>query len=99
MLLFSETVDSDPLLDASAGSDTDSEPVYGNIGFDVAPVKVEDLWDYVKNNKCNDCEGFRREYKVRFINIRAKHQRLHVFYTFINHYHLHWLDRFLGQDR
>lgn len=71
MLLFSETVDSDPLLDASAGSDTDSEPVYGNIGFDVAPVKVEDLWDYVKNNKCNDCEGFRREYKVRYIDIQS----------------------------
>ncbi|XP_060596915.1 receptor-type tyrosine-protein phosphatase F-like isoform X1 [Ruditapes philippinarum] len=59
-----ENVDSDPLLDASVGSDTDSEPIYGNIGFDVAPVKVEDLWDYVKNNKCNDCEGFRREYKL-----------------------------------
>ncbi|KAL4236769.1 hypothetical protein ACF0H5_005154 [Mactra antiquata] len=59
-----EAVDSDPLLDASIGSDTDSEPVYGNIGFDVLPVKVEDLWDYVKNNKCNDCEGFRREYKL-----------------------------------
>ena len=25
---------------------------------------MEDLWDYVKNNKCNDCEGLRREYRV-----------------------------------
>lgn len=56
-------MDNDPLLDGNV-SDTDSEPVYGNIGFTVAPVKVEDLWDYVKNNKCNDFEGFKREYKV-----------------------------------
>lgn len=60
-----EPIDSDPLLDAaSTVSETDSEPVYGNIGFEVVPVKVEDLWDYVKNNKCNDCEGFRRDYKL-----------------------------------
>ena len=57
----------DPLLDGNI-SDTDSEPVYGNIGFDVVSVKVEDLWDYVKNNKCNECEGFKREYKVKHSN-------------------------------
>ncbi|KAH3848630.1 hypothetical protein DPMN_091010, partial [Dreissena polymorpha] len=61
-----DTMDHNPLLGEcpDAVSDTDSEPVYGNIGFDVVPVRVEDLWDYVKNNKCNECEGFKREYKL-----------------------------------
>ncbi|WAR24720.1 PTPRM-like protein [Mya arenaria] len=64
-----DTMDVDPLLGAARSgggghvSDTDSEPVYGNIGFEILSVRVEDLWDYVKNNKCNDCEGFKREYK------------------------------------
>ncbi|WAR24729.1 PTPRT-like protein [Mya arenaria] len=65
-----DTMDVDPLLGAARSgggghvSDTDSEPVYGNIGFEILSVRVEDLWDYVKNNKCNDCEGFKREYKL-----------------------------------
>ena len=63
--IFPEHFERDPLLESTTQvSDVDSEPVYGNIGFNVPPVKVEDLWDYVKNNRCNDCEGFRREYKV-----------------------------------
>ena len=49
---------------ATSASSIESEPVYGNIGYTVEPVRVEDLWDYVKNNKCNDCEGLRREYRV-----------------------------------
>lgn len=63
--MLSDTFEKEPLLEASVDSCIDSEPVYGNIGFKVAPIKVEDLWDYVTNNKCNDYEGLRREYKVR----------------------------------
>ena len=62
--VLSDTFEREPLLEAASGSSNESEPVYGNIGYTVSPVKVEDLWDYVKNNKCNDCEGLRREYKV-----------------------------------
>ncbi|KAK3091539.1 hypothetical protein FSP39_020606 [Pinctada imbricata] len=55
----------EPLIEPSSGNETECEPVYGNIGVcTVIPVKVEDLWDYVKANKTNDCEGFRKEYRL-----------------------------------
>lgn len=48
--------------------DGDLELVYGNVGFCIIVlVKVEDLWDYVKVNKINDVEGFKREYRVRVL--------------------------------
>ncbi|KAK3576165.1 hypothetical protein CHS0354_016972 [Potamilus streckersoni] len=59
-----ESFESEPLIEASTASDGESEPIYANIGYTVLPVKVEDLWDYVKNNKVNDAEGFRKEFKL-----------------------------------
>lgn len=42
--------------------------MYGNVGLcTIVPVKVEDLWDYVKANKINDAEGLKREYRVRVL--------------------------------
>lgn len=46
----------------------DSEPLYGNIGVTVSSIKIEDLWDYVKQNKENDLDGFKREYKVSLLS-------------------------------
>ena len=63
---FSDDIEIEPLLEPSSGTDGDSEPVYGNVGLcTIVPVKVEDLWDYVKANKINEAEGLKREYRVR----------------------------------
>lgn len=63
---ISDDIEIEPLLEPSSGTDGDSEPVYGNVGLcTIVPVKVEDLWDYVKANKINEAEGLKREYRVR----------------------------------
>lgn len=60
-----DDIEIEPLIEPSSGTDGDSEPVYGNIGLcTIVPVKVEDLWDYVKANKINEAEGLKREYRV-----------------------------------
>lgn len=62
---ISDDIEIEPLLEPSSGTDGDSEPVYGNVGLcTIVPVKVEDLWDYVKANKINEAEGLKREYRV-----------------------------------
>lgn len=67
-LYFLDDIEIEPLLEPSSGTDGDSEPVYGNVGLcNIVPVKVEDLWDYVKANKINDAEGLKREYRVRVL--------------------------------
>lgn len=65
LFIFLDDIEIEPLLEPSSGTDGDSEPVYGNVGLcTIVPVKVEDLWDYVKANKINDAEGLKREYRV-----------------------------------
>ncbi|OWF35537.1 receptor-type tyrosine-protein phosphatase S-like isoform X1 [Mizuhopecten yessoensis] len=62
-----DDVEAEPLIEHSTGTATDaeSEPLYGNTGIGIFPaVKVEDLWDYVKQNKENEAEGLRREYRL-----------------------------------
>nr|XP_022315948.1 receptor-type tyrosine-protein phosphatase kappa-like isoform X2 [Crassostrea virginica] len=60
-----DDIEIEPLLEPSSGTDGDSEPVYGNVGLcTIVPVKVEDLWDYVKANKINEAEGLKREYRL-----------------------------------
>nr|XP_011451000.2 receptor-type tyrosine-protein phosphatase kappa isoform X5 [Crassostrea gigas] len=62
---YRNDIEIEPLLEPSSGTDGDSEPVYGNVGLcTIVPVKVEDLWDYVKANKINDAEGLKREYRL-----------------------------------
>ncbi|XP_076441135.1 receptor-type tyrosine-protein phosphatase T-like [Babylonia areolata] len=60
------STEAEPLLEASSARPVESEPVYSNVGAGavVAPIKVEDLWDYIRNNKSNDMEGLKREYKM-----------------------------------
>ena len=71
-LCFSDDLEIEPLIEPNSGNDFESsEPVYGNVGVcTVIPVKVEDLWDYVKANKTSECEGFRREYRVSYVVVR-----------------------------
>ena len=60
------STEAEPLLEASSARPVESEPVYSNVGagLTVVPIKVEDLWDYIRNNKSNDMEGLKREYRV-----------------------------------
>ncbi|KAL8625683.1 hypothetical protein ACOMHN_043958 [Nucella lapillus] len=60
------STEAEPLLEASSARPVESEPVYSNVGagVTVAPIRVEDLWDYIRNNKTNDLEGLKREYKM-----------------------------------
>lgn len=70
-LFFLDDIEIEPLLEPSSGTDGDSEPVYGNVGLcTIVPVKVEDLWDYVKANKINDAEGLKREYRVSVLECK-----------------------------
>lgn len=61
-----DDVELEPLIEScSNNNEHDNEPVYGNVGACVIPpVRVEDLWDYVKQKKENDVEGFRTEYRL-----------------------------------
>ena len=65
--LFPDSFEIDPLIEPSTctGTDNDSEPVYGNVGCAIPPIRVEDLWDFVKQNKENNMEGLKTEYRVR----------------------------------
>lgn len=66
------STEAEPLLEHSSQRVQDAEPVYSNVGIglqSVPPIKVEDLWDYIRNNKSNDMEGLRREYRVRVSNV------------------------------
>ncbi|XP_056018914.1 receptor-type tyrosine-protein phosphatase kappa-like isoform X9 [Ostrea edulis] len=67
-----DDIEIEPLIEPSSGTDGDSEPVYGNIGLcTIVPVKVEDLWDYVKANKINEAEGLKREYRLIPVGLTA----------------------------
>ncbi|XP_070194103.1 receptor-type tyrosine-protein phosphatase epsilon-like [Littorina saxatilis] len=60
------STEAEPLLEASSARPVESEPVYSNVGagLTILPIKVEDLWDYIRNNKSNDMEGLKREYRM-----------------------------------
>ena len=48
----------------------DSEQPITAVGDDdVMPIKVEDLWDYIRSAKQSDQEGLKREYKVYHISM------------------------------
>ncbi|RUS88217.1 hypothetical protein EGW08_004049, partial [Elysia chlorotica] len=40
-----------------------TEPVYTNTDKVYPPIKVEDLWDYIRSSKQNDLEGLKNEFK------------------------------------
>ncbi|XP_035826839.1 receptor-type tyrosine-protein phosphatase alpha [Aplysia californica] len=58
-----ETVSTDILLD--------NEPAFPGEEQEVAPIKVEDLWDYIRAAKQSDLEGLKREYKLLPAGITA----------------------------
>lgn len=58
-------IEAEPLILPSIDNDLESEPIYGNVGnITIPPIKVEDLWDYIRASKENDYDGLKREYKV-----------------------------------
>lgn len=65
-LCFVDDLEIEPLIETCTSIENESEPIYGNVGVCIIPpVRVEDLWDYVKLNKENSMEGLRKEYRVR----------------------------------
>ncbi|KAK0064948.1 receptor-type tyrosine-protein phosphatase alpha, partial [Biomphalaria pfeifferi] len=60
-----DNIDSEPLINSPLNDCIlDSEPMYYNSDDVIAPIKVEDLWDYIRSNKQNDLEGLKREFKL-----------------------------------
>lgn len=68
--------------------DTDpnlNEPIYANVNSkkQSSPVKLVDLFDYIRENKKNECEGFKKEFNVRLMQqkfiISLKHLELFMF--------------------
>ncbi|XP_071118953.1 receptor-type tyrosine-protein phosphatase mu-like isoform X3 [Haliotis cracherodii] len=58
-------IEAEPLILPSIDNDLESEPIYGNVGnITIPPIKVEDLWDYIRASKENDYDGLKREYKL-----------------------------------
>ncbi|XP_062590747.1 multiple epidermal growth factor-like domains protein 11, partial [Saccostrea cucullata] len=60
-LIANESSMSDP------HDDTDpnlNEPIYANVNTkkQSSPIKVADLFDYIRENKKNECEGFKKEF-------------------------------------
>ncbi|ESO94440.1 hypothetical protein LOTGIDRAFT_118033 [Lottia gigantea] len=61
---ISANIEAEPLIIPSSLNDIECEPIYSNVGTNVPPIRVEDLWDYIKNSKDHDYGGFKREYKL-----------------------------------
>ncbi|XP_041359099.1 receptor-type tyrosine-protein phosphatase T-like isoform X2 [Gigantopelta aegis] len=59
-----DNIEIEPLILPTTEYDIDTEPIYGNVGIDIPPIKVEDLWDYIRSSKENDYEGLKREYRL-----------------------------------
>lgn len=70
-LCVQENFEIEPLIESATTTDQ-NEPLYGNLGLTIPPVKVEDLWDYIKRNKENDMEGLKSEYKLIPAGLTAK---------------------------
>lgn len=52
--------------------DTDpnlNEPIYANVNSkkQSSPVQLPDLFEYIRENKKNECEGFKKEFNVRWM--------------------------------
>lgn len=45
------------------------EPIPDDTDIRIPPIRVEDLWDYVKQSKANDSELLKREYRVSILSI------------------------------
>ena len=48
----------------------EQEPIYVNVNgrMQTAPVKLEDLHAYILKSKENNCDGFRKEFEVRWLS-------------------------------
>ncbi|KAK6188530.1 hypothetical protein SNE40_004688 [Patella caerulea] len=57
-------IEAEPLIIPSSLNDIECEPIYSNVGTNIPPIRVEDLWDFIKNSKEQDYSGFKREYKL-----------------------------------
>lgn len=64
-MFFAENIEVEPLIEnASTEILLSTEPVYSNTNEAIAPIKVEDLWDYIRSAKMNDLDGLKKEFKV-----------------------------------
>ncbi|CAL1529511.1 unnamed protein product [Lymnaea stagnalis] len=74
-ILSSENIDIEPLINTTKKEILmDIEPLYCNTDDVIAPIKVEDLWDYIRTAKQNDLEGLKREFKLLPAGITATYE-------------------------
>lgn len=61
---FTESSMSDHLDDTDPNL---NEPIYANVNSkkQSSPVQLPDLFEYIRENKKNECEGFKKEFNVR----------------------------------
>ena len=47
-------------------NDNLNEPIYANVNSkkQSQPIKVEDLYEYIRTNKKDECDGFKKEFNV-----------------------------------
>lgn len=51
------------------GYDISKEPIYANVNTkkQTCPIQVQDLYEYIRKNKMNDCTEFKKEFGVILI--------------------------------
>ncbi|KAK3090599.1 hypothetical protein FSP39_012997, partial [Pinctada imbricata] len=54
-------------------NDNLNEPIYANVNTkrQSEPIKIADLYDYIRSNKKNECEGFKKEFAELPIGLMA----------------------------
>ena len=62
-----------------------NEPIYVNVTNrkQSVPVPLSDLYDYICRNKENSCEGFKREFEVKFVAFLIFQCSWIVFYSLV----------------
>ena len=67
MILHVTFILGSPTNDITSNNEIEPEPIYVNISTKKQsnPIKINDLADYIRQNKKNECEGFKKEFGVR----------------------------------
>jgi hypothetical protein len=55
-----------------SGCDISKEPIYANVNTNKqsSPIQVQDLLEYIRNNKENECVGFKKELKTLIVSTK-----------------------------
>ncbi|CAG5120854.1 unnamed protein product, partial [Candidula unifasciata] len=64
LILIAENGEAEPLIENACSDVLDTQPAYLNTSEIIPPIKVEDLWDYIRTAKLDDLEGLKKEFKL-----------------------------------